>query len=166
MLKRWCRGPGAAPVRSTIKALALFATRSGLGGNITAEVAEYEARDVLFGRVGAIEVATSVAVDNNNCERSPTAMGRSMACGSARPNSMPTYCIQYYSRALWAEINWFYVQQVINKKTTTLHIHKFNQYKRAINHESPVQLTRTWLVGEFGLRVPWSERSAVGTRKL
>ena len=70
-------------MRSTIKALALFATRSGLGGNITAEVAEYEARDVLFGRVGAIEVATSVAVDNNNCERSLTAEGRSMASGSA-----------------------------------------------------------------------------------
>jgi hypothetical protein len=85
-------------VRSTIKALALFATRSGLGGNITAEVAEYEARDVLFGRVGAIEVATSVAVDNNNCERSPTAMGRSLD-----------------------------VQQMIYKRTTTLHIHKFNQ---------------------------------------
>ena len=69
----------------------------------TAEVAEYEARDVLFGRVGAIEVGTSVAVENNNCERSPTAMGRSMACGSARPNSMPTCCIQYNSRALLAE---------------------------------------------------------------
>jgi len=72
-----------ADVRSTLKALALFASRSGLGGNITAEVAEYEARDVLFSRVGAIEVATSVAVDNNNCERSPTAVGRSTGCSSA-----------------------------------------------------------------------------------
>ena len=45
-----------------------------IGGNITAEVAEYEAGEVLFCRVGAEEVATSV-VDNNNCERSPTALG-------------------------------------------------------------------------------------------
>ena len=57
------------------QALALLATRSGLGGNITAEVAEYEAREVLFCRVGAEEVATSVAVDNNDCEISPTALG-------------------------------------------------------------------------------------------
>ena len=45
-----------------------------IGGNITAEVAEYEAGEVLFCREGAEEVATSV-VDNNNCERSPTALG-------------------------------------------------------------------------------------------
>ena len=45
-----------------------------IGGNITAEVAEYEAGEVLFCRVGAEEVATSV-VDNNNCERSPAALG-------------------------------------------------------------------------------------------
>ena len=51
-----------APVRSTIKALALFATRSGLGDNITPEVAEYEARDVLFGRVGAIKVSPSITI--------------------------------------------------------------------------------------------------------
>ena len=51
-----------APVCSTIKALALFATRSGLGDNITPEVAEYEARDVLFGRVGAIKVSPSITI--------------------------------------------------------------------------------------------------------
>ena len=45
-----------------------------IGGNITAEVAEYEAGEVIFCRVGAKEVATSV-VDNNNCERLPTALG-------------------------------------------------------------------------------------------
>ena len=45
-----------------------------IGDNISAEVAEYEAGEVLFCQVGAKEVATSV-VDKNNCERSLTALG-------------------------------------------------------------------------------------------
>ncbi len=56
-------------------------------------VAGNEAREVLFGRLGAIKVATSVAVDNNNCEKSPTAVGRSTARGSA-------FGSQHYSHAL------------------------------------------------------------------
>lgn len=93
-----------ADVRSTLKALALFASRSGLGGNITAEVAEYEARDVLFGRVGAIEVATSVTVDNNNCERSQQ-QWEDPLLAAQRSDSMTTYCIQHFSRALELKIN-------------------------------------------------------------
>jgi len=92
----------ADDVRSTIKALALFATRSGLGGNITAEVAGYEARDVLFGRVGAIEVATrspSITISAKDHQQ----QWEDPRLAAQRSDSTPTYCIQYYSRVLSAE---------------------------------------------------------------
>ena len=43
---------------------------------------KHQLGDILFGREGALEVATSVAADNSICESSVTAAGKATACDS------------------------------------------------------------------------------------